>query len=261
MTEDGGHEIARRTPRRPGPARVPLWVDDVTAVPSWLVALSWLSLAAAIVCAAVIGHDQWIRSYRQPMRVMEAVWPVTALYFGPAAVWGYRRFGRPLSRRWLAEHERGEPPEKPRWATTAVGVSHCGAGCTLGDIVAEWAIFGLGLTLAGRALFAEYVGDYLLALALGLAFQYFAIAPMRGLSFGKGIVAAVKADVLSLTAFEVGLFGWMALMSFVFFPAPHHLHPDSPVYWFGMQIGMVLGFFTAWPVNSWLIRRGIKEAM
>jgi hypothetical protein len=30
---------------------------------------------------------------------------------------------------------------------------------------------------------------------------------------------------------------------------------------FGMQIGMVIGFFTAWPVNVWLIRRGIKEAM
>jgi hypothetical protein len=24
---------------------------------------------------------------------------------------------------------------------------------------------------------------------------------------------------------------------------------------------MVIGFFTAWPVNVWLIRRGIKEAM
>ena len=26
-------------------------------------------------------------------------------------------------------------------------------------------------------------------------------------------------------------------------------------------IGMVVGFFTAWPVNAWLIRRGIKEPM
>ncbi|HWC81729.1 MAG TPA: DUF4396 domain-containing protein [Pseudonocardiaceae bacterium] len=33
------------------------------------------------------------------------------------------------------------------------------------------------------------------------------------------------------------------------------------MYWFLMQIGMIAGFFTAWPVNVWLIRRGIKEAM
>jgi hypothetical protein len=66
--------------------------------------------------------------------------------------------------------------------------------------------------------------------------------------------------VASLAAFEVGLFGWMALMFFVLFPAPH-LHPDSPVYWFLMQIGMIAAFFTAWPVNTCLIRAGSKEAM
>jgi hypothetical protein len=139
-------------------------------------------------------------------------------------------------------------------------VSHCGAGCTLGDIIAEFAVFGLGATVAGLALGAEYIGDYVAAIALGIVFQYFAIAPMRGLSLRKGLIEAAKADVASLTAFEVGLFGWMALMTFVFFPAPH-LTPASPVYWFLMQAGMIAGFFTAWPVNAWLIRAGIKEAM
>ncbi|MCW2703243.1 MAG: Membrane protein [Blastococcus sp.] len=102
------------------------------------------------------------------------------------------------------------------------------------------------------------IGDYILAVALGLAFQYFAIAPMRGLSFRKGIAAAAKADILSLTAFEVGLFGWMTLMAFVFFPNPH-LMPSSPVFRFLMQLGMIVGYFTSWPANAWLIRRGIKE--
>jgi hypothetical protein len=46
----------------------------------------------------------------------------------------------------------------------------------------------------------------------------------------------------------------------VFFPDPH-LHPDQPAYWFLMQIGMAAGFVTSYPVNAWLIRRGIKEAM
>jgi hypothetical protein len=26
-----------------------------------------------------------------------------------------------------------------------------------------------------------------------------------------------------------------------------------------MQIGMVLGFFTVWPANAWLIRKAVKE--
>ena len=227
----------------------------------WLVAVSWASLALASASAALILDDVYRRRYRQRMGIMEAVWPITALYFGPLAVCGYARWGRPASRRWLEQHGRDEPPKKPAWATYAVGVSHCGAGCTLGDIVAELTIFALGATIAGETLLAEYLGDYVLAVGLGLVFQYFAIAPMRGLGVREGLVAATKADVLSLSAFEVGLFGWMATMAFVFYPAPHHLRPDSPVYWFLMQVGMIIGFGTAYPINVWLIRRGIKEAM
>ena len=226
----------------------------------WLAALSWVALGLGFASTAVVLTDIYLLGYRQRMPVMEAVWPVTGLYAGPLAVWAYYRYGRPASARWLERHGRDEPPEKPRWATIAVGVSHCGAGCTLGDIIAEFAIFGLGLTIAGLALPVEYAGDYLLAVALGLVFQYFAIAPMRGLGIRDGIRAAAKADLLSLSAFEVGLFGWMALMSLVFFPGPH-LHPDQAAYWFLMQVGMLIGFLTACPANVWLINRGIKEAM
>jgi len=228
--------------------------------PTWLTVIAWISLAVAFASALVIAVDVFGRGYRQRMGVMEAVWPVNALYFGPVAVWGYLRFGRPSSQRWLREHDRDEAPAKPHWATVAVGTGHCGAGCTLGDIVAETSIFLLGITIAGKAIWAEYIGDYVLAVLLGLVFQFFAIAPMRGLGLGAGLRAAAKADILSLTAFEVGLFGWMALMAFVFFPGSP-LTPDTAAYWFLMQIGMLVGFATSYPMNVWLIRRGIKEAM
>ncbi|HWC81728.1 MAG TPA: DUF4396 domain-containing protein [Pseudonocardiaceae bacterium] len=183
---------------------------------TWLTILAWVALGVAFASAALILIDIYGRGYRQHMKVMEIVWPVTALYFGPAAIAAYRAWGRPKTQRWQDEH--GDPPDKPGYATTAVGVSHCGAGCTLGDIIAEFAVFGLGVSIAGLTLGAEYVGDYVLAVLLGIGFQYFAIAPMRGLGVRKGLVEAAKADVLSLSAFEIGLFGWMALMYFVSFP-------------------------------------------
>ncbi|MGH9076105.1 MAG: DUF4396 domain-containing protein [Acidimicrobiales bacterium] len=226
--------------------------------PAWLTALSWTAIGVGVAGGAWIAADLWLRGHRQQMAVMEAVWPITALYLGPAAVWGYRRFGRPHSPRWRADHG-GDPPGPPGWASMAMGVSHCGAGCTLGDLCAEWAVFALGSTIAGLALLPEYIGDYTLALTFGIAFQYFAIAPMRGLRWRQGLVEAAKADFLSLTSFEVGLFGWMALTQFVFFPG--HLRPDHAAYWFLMQLGMIVGFFTAWPVNVWLVSKGIKEAM
>jgi hypothetical protein len=92
-------------------------------------------------------------------------------------------------------------------------------------------------------------------------FQYFAIAPMRGLGVSDGLKAAAKADIVLLTAFEIGLFGWMVVFSLVIFAAPHQLTPNSASFWFFMQIGMIIGFFTSWPANVWLVGRGIKISM
>ena len=190
---------------------------------------------------------------------MEAVWPVTARYLGPLAVWGYLRYGRPRSTRWQEEHHR-KPADRPAWTGTAIGVSHCRAGCTLGDIIAEFAVFGLGATVAGTAVRRD---DRRLRGGARTRHRLPVLRhrPDARTRIRRGLVEAAKADVASLTSFEIGLFGWMALMYYVFFPAPDHLHPDSAVYWFLMQVGMAIGFATVWPMNVWLIRRGIKEAM
>ena len=217
--------------------------------PTWLTTVAWLYLSVSFACALVIAYDIGVNRRRQPMAIMNVVFPITALYFGPFALAFYWRWGRrPTVRR-------------PWWVMMATEVSHCGSGCTVGDVVSEFAIFALALTIAGTALWAEYVGDYILALAFGIVFQYFAIAPMRGLGVRDGLRAAAKADVIALTAFETGLFGWMAVMAFVLFPAPHSLMPNSAAFWFLMQIGMMIGFATSWPANVWLVRRGIKVPM
>jgi hypothetical protein len=264
--------------------------------PAWLLAVAWIYLCVCFVCTGVIGYDIVFGGRRQPMGVMNFVFPITALYFGPAALALYWRWGRvaagpvrpptPLTGARMPQmamaamgegmHERpgdgtgatghvgsADParPARPGWATMAIEVSHCGSGCTLGDLISEWVIYAFALAVAGRVLFAEYIGDYVLAVALGIVFQYFAIAPMRGLGVRDGLVAAAKADFISLTFFEVGLFGWMALMAFVFFPAPHQLMPNSAAFWFLMQIGMMIGFATSWPANVWLVDRGIKVPM
>ena len=41
----------------------------------------------------------------------------------------------------------------------------------------------------------------------------------------------------------------------------HELHATSIVFWFMMQLGMFAGFATAYPVNRWQLRKGVKEAM
>jgi hypothetical protein len=39
------------------------------------------------------------------------------------------------------------------------------------------------------------------------------------------------------------------------------IEKTNPVFWFMMQIAMLAGFFTSYPVNWWLLRSGIKEKM
>jgi hypothetical protein len=258
--------------------------------PAWLTVLAWAYLAVCFCCAGIISWDIAFNRRRQPMGVMNFVFPITALYFGPLALGLYWRWERAAARTAAIEPvpmnmapanaagitaagdggagssgaDQAAPagePGRPSWLSMAVEVSHCGAGCTLGDVISEFAIFGLGLTIAGMTMLAEYVGDYVLALAFGIIFQYFAIAPMRGLGLRDGLKAAAKADFLSLTAFEVGLFGWMAVMAFVLFPSPHQLMPSSAAFWLLMQVGMIIGYFSSWPANVWLVRRGIKVPM
>jgi len=223
-----------------------------------LTGIAILSLLLAAACAAVIVLDMTLRGYRQPMTVMAVVWPVTALYLGPIGLWAYARWGRPRSPRWRREH--GRPAERAMATSVGVAVGHCGAGCTLGDIVGASLVFVVGIRLFGLALWAELVLDFAFAFVLGIGFQYLTIAPMRGLGVADGLRAAVRADALSLIAFEVGLFAWMIALRFVVF-ATDPLHPDQPMYWAAMQLGMVLGFVTSFPANWWLVSHGYKERM
>jgi hypothetical protein len=236
-------------------------------MPTWLYMLAWLALIMGFVCSVILILDEFM--HPQHMWIMNVVWPINALYWGPVAVWAYYRWGRLSKKPGVMEagQHADESPAKPKpfWAMVAVADSHCGAGCTLGDIIAEWTMYAVGLNFFGamrhHGLLTAYVLDYTFAFVLGIAFQYFTIAPMRGLGFWPGIRAAIQADTLTLTSFEIGLFGWMALDHFVLFRGNPAFSVNTPVYWFMMQIGMILGFLTSYPVNWWLLKRGIKERM
>lgn len=147
---------------------------------------------------------------------------------------------------------------RPFWATVTAGVFHCGAGCVLGDIVGDWIVYGSNATINGQTIWVELLLDYAFALLFGIVFQYFSIAPMSGKWGPLTFVRAAKADVLSLTSFEIGAFGWMVAYQVGIFN--DKLDMATWTYWWLMQVGMALGVVTAWPVNWWLLRKGIKEA-
>lgn len=226
-------------------------------LPLWLNGLAVASLALAGACVLIVLADLTRRP--QPMGVMNLVWPLTMTFGGPLWLYLYFRHGRAPTR------------GGSMWISVAKSTSHCGAGCVLGDIVAEWACWWLPAiavwcgwgSLFRREMFAAWLPDLLLAFLFGIAFQYFAIAGMRRISAGQALVGALKADLASIAAWQIGMYGCMAAIQLLWVaPAYGATVPvDSAAFWFFMQVAMLCGFATSFPVNWLLVRAGVKEKM
>ena len=251
-------------------------------------------IISSILCAIIVflhiknGHPQ-------EMKIMEAVWPLTALWAGVIGLIAYFKLGnKPMDMGGMdmkgmkmpemkmdhsmsmdmSMHHEGMKmgdmkmdmsmdmkamPAKPFWEKVALSTLHCGAGCTLADLIGEWLVFFFPAIILGTGITGQWVLDYILALAIGIFFQYVAIQPMLHLSVGKGIMRALKIDFFSLSSWQVGMYGWMAIALFGIY------HGDLPKtsweFWFMMQLAMCAGFITAYPVNWILVKTGIKAGM
>lgn len=72
------------------------------------------------------------------------------------------------------------------------------------------------VVLFGSKLYGSWLIDFVFAFAIGIIFQYYAIKPMKKLSSGKALKAALQAAALSLTAWQIGMYGGMAIATLFF---------------------------------------------
>lgn len=246
--------------------------------------LSIFFVCSGIVIAAIISNDLYRN--KQSMKIMNAVWILTALWASYLALWAYYKFGRenmkmPADKDMkmdmdmpmgdmkmdmpmggmkmdmpMADMDMGS--SHPHWQSVALSALHCGAGCTLADVIGEWFTYYVPIRIGGSLILGNWVLDFVLALAIGVYFQFYAIREMEKISLGAGLARAFKADFFSLTSWQVGMYGWMAIVSFVLF---NDLPKDSWTFWFMMQIAMLFGFLCAYPMNALLIKMGVKKGM
>ena len=240
-----------------------------TDLPLWLTAVATACLAVAVACAVWTAVDLTRRP--QHMAVMNLVWPITALFGSVLWVIFYRRYGRAAEGDADGAGAPAPASDRPRWSQVAISTTHCGAGCALGDLIAEFSVAALPpLAVAvgwhrlyEQHLIAAWIWDLVLAFALGIVFQYFAIAPMRDQPRHRSLLDAVKADTLSILSWQLGMYGSMAIIQFLIAPPlwGGMLAPTTPAFWLAMQLAMLVGFACSYPVNALLIARGVKEAM
>ncbi|MEM8060179.1 DUF4396 domain-containing protein [Morganella morganii subsp. sibonii] len=207
---------------------------------------------------------------------MELAWPVNALYFSVIALIFYFWFGRSklnsndnpalkscsmkMSNMDMHSGYINTPPgnNKIHWKSMFKIGTHCGSGCTIADIIGEVFVMFIPIYILGSAVYGSWIFDFILALVIGIYFQYIPGRNM-GLSRSDALKKAIQADTLSVISWQVGMYIWMGLVFFVFFSPS--IDRTSAVYWFMMQISMIFGFFTAYPMNLILVRKGIKHIM
>lgn len=252
-------------------------------------------LAVFLVCSGIgIAVHIAIDLTRRPqsMKIMNAVWILTALWGSYLALWAYNKFGKSapteemkmdndmsgmdmkMSMSGMADMQMDDMKGMdmgnmkgmdmgmghPHWQSVALSALHCGAGCTLADIIGEWFTNYFPVTVAGSQLVGNWVLDFILALIIGVYFQFYAIREMEKISTGNALTRAFKADFFSLLSWQIGMYGWMAIVYFVLF-VNDPLPKDTWLFWFMMQIAMLFGFLCAYPMNALLIKLGVKKGM
>ena len=226
--------------------------DMSMSTPGWLTPVSWFFVALAALSAAVILFDI-VRGYRQRVGAMNVIWPMTALYLGPVAVWAYYRWGRLSSTKWQTEHPG--TPQKSLSAAALTGGTPGGAASTIGHFLGVPIIVFTGITIAGLDLWAMIAAVAIIATAVLFAYEFFySTVPARGLSGAQGVGVAAFIAFVTVLAFDVGMGGWMLFLAFGWVMPP----VTDVTFLFLMQIGLTLGFLTGYPMIRLLVGRGVK---
>jgi len=220
---------------------------------TWLTPASWVFVGIALLSAAYIAYDILGRGHRQGVGAMNLVWPATALYFGPLAIWAYLNYGRPRSKKWQAEH--GAVPEKDLSTAALTGGTPGGAASFIGHVIGVPLVVLSGVTIAGLDLWAMIATVAVIAVAFLFAYEFFfSTVPTRRLSGGQGVGVAALIAFATVLAFDVGMGGWMLFLHFGW------VMPSvtDVTFLFLMQIGLILGFLTGYPMVRFLVARGVK---
>jgi len=199
--------------------------------PDWLTPVAWVFLALALASAIAIAVDIYARGHRHKTVAAEFVWIASASYLGPFALAIYARYGRTET----------NPP-------AGVGVLPGGVASAAAHVIGVPLVIASGLTIAGINLWVLILVIGVLAMVLLFVYERAAASERAG---AMPVGTAVAAAVFTVLAFDVGMGGWMLLLHFNEFMPP----ATDASFWFLMQLGIVLGLLTGYPVVRWLAER------
>lgn len=209
-----------------------------SALQSVLTNPTYLSAWVAIVVASLVVLVWDVRSNNDEMApLMKFVWGLTVLYSGPLGLGLYWYSGR------------AQISHDSLWRKGSRSVAHCYSGCGMGEVIGI--TLAAGLLALGTSL--VIVVTFAFAYTMGYALT---VGPLmqEGVGFGEAAKDALLTETPSITLMEIAAIGtdvWLA----------GEAHIGEVLFWSGLIFSLTIGLLVAYPINVYLVHRGVKGGM
>ena len=208
--------------------------------------IGWFTLAA--LSTLYVAWDNFVRKNPEET-VMKWGWVLITLYMGPVALALYvltDKEPRP------GTHEAFI---RPLWKQAVGSTIHCVAGDATGIVLAATVTAMLGFPM-----WIDLIVEYVAGFAFGLLiFQALFMKDMMGGSYLGALRMSFLPEWLSMNAMMAGMAPVMVVL--MMGRDMRAMDPTQLLYWGTMSAGVIVGFFTAYPVNAWLVAVGLKHGM
>lgn len=143
-----------------------------------------------------------------------------------------------------------QPPANAgqKWRLALSATLHCLLGCSIGEVIGM---------LIGMALSLSNVDTIILTVSLGFLFGFgLGLLPLlrAGFSFGRAFRQVLIAESLSIAVMEA-----VEVIVAINIPGAMEAQVTAPLFWGSMIAGLMAGFAAAYPVNYFLISKGIRH--
>lgn len=179
--------------------------------------------------------------------VMKFAWALVILYTGPLGLFFYLTACRqPMPGTHDAFINK-------HWKQTIGSEIHFVAGDATAIIIMAGILFYFPLP-NGLESILEYIGAYLFGLFI---FQALFMRSMYK-SYGEAVFKSLFAETVSMNMVMAGMIPTILLLKGKY---PQGGDPFSSIFWGIMSLATIVGFVFAYPINSWMVKRGIKHGM
>ncbi len=181
-------------------------------------------------------------------RVMKLAWVLVILYTGPIGLFIYLLSCRqPLPNMhdtFIATH----------WKQAIGSLLHCVAGDATGIILSAIIVYHFRLP-TGIDLSIEYISAFIVG---WLIFQALFMRSMFGGNYWQAVGKTFFAETISMNMVMVGMIPTMVVLMHVL---PDANNPYRLLFWGVMSVATIAGMITAYPINSWMVAKGLKHGM